>query len=145
MLPLLKQAALGETRVPAVADKLADDLGITAEESRSASPKWATENSSQSHSLVQALYGEGGLIDLPQRGRFVASQKGRDLLARNPDKINLDMLLEYPSFREWYRGSNVGDAGGLHTEELASTGLRGGVEKQRAPSYLTTYQAVYGR
>jgi hypothetical protein len=34
-----------------------------------------------------------------------------------------DMLLEYPSFREWYRGSNVGDAGGLQTGgELASTG-----------------------
>ena len=32
MLPLLKQAARGETRVPEVADKLADDLGITAEE-----------------------------------------------------------------------------------------------------------------
>ena len=37
---------------------------------------------------------KAGLIDLPQRGRFVASQKGRDLLARNPEKINLEMLLE---------------------------------------------------
>jgi restriction system protein len=32
MLPLLKQAARGETRVPEVADKLADDLEEPAEE-----------------------------------------------------------------------------------------------------------------
>ena len=34
MLPLLKQAAHAETRVPEVAEKLADELGITAEEQR---------------------------------------------------------------------------------------------------------------
>jgi restriction system protein len=50
-----------------------------------------------------------GLIDQPRRGRFIASQEGRALLARHPDKINVELLLEYPSFREWYRPENVSD------------------------------------
>src|SRR4051794_39566681 len=32
MLPLLKQAAHGETRVPEVAERLADELGLTVDE-----------------------------------------------------------------------------------------------------------------
>lgn len=51
-----------------------------------------------------------GLIDQPRRGRFVASQEGRVLLARNPERINVDLLLEYPAFREWYRPDNLSDA-----------------------------------
>jgi restriction system protein len=53
--------------------------------------------------------GKAGLIDQPRRGRFVASQEGRALLAQNPDKINLDTLLEYPAFRDWYRREQVND------------------------------------
>jgi restriction system protein len=55
------------------------------------------------------------------------------------------MLLEYPSFREWYRGSNVGDAGALQTsEELASTGLHSNKtpEEQIETAHLALQSAL---
>jgi len=122
MLPLLKQAARGETRVPEVADKLADDLGMTAEARNQLLPSGRQKILHNRIHWAKLYMAKAGLIDLPQRGRFVASQKGRELLARNPNKINLNVLLEYPSFREWYRGSNVSDTGVVQAgEELAST------------------------
>jgi restriction system protein len=51
---------------------------------------------------------KAGLIDSPRRGRFVASDAGRTLLAQNPTRIDVDLLLEYPAFKEFYRGENPG-------------------------------------
>jgi len=85
MLPLLKQAAHGETRVPEVAEKLADDLGITAEGRDQLLPSGRQKILHNRIHWSKLYMAKAGLIDLPQRGRFVASQKGRDLLARNPD------------------------------------------------------------
>jgi restriction system protein len=62
MLPLLKQAALGETRVPEVANKIADEFGLTTEERDQLLP------SGRKFSYKSELYmAEAGLIDLPPR------------------------------------------------------------------------------
>ena len=49
---------------------------------------------------------KAGLIDQPRRGRFIASDKGRALLAHNPSTIDVDTLLEYPAFHDFYRGGH---------------------------------------
>jgi restriction system protein len=48
----------------------------------------------------------------PQKNRFVASDEGRTLLDQNPIKIDNQLLLKYPSFREFYGadGSSGDDA-----------------------------------
>jgi restriction system protein len=61
-----------------------------------------------------------GLID-PVGGQFVASQEGKALLARNPEKLNLDTLLEYPAFREWYRKDNVSDEAAREVDQEAAS------------------------
>jgi restriction system protein len=43
-----------------------------------------------------------GLISSPARGRFVATEEARKLLATNPDQINVVLLMKWPSFREFY-------------------------------------------
>jgi restriction system protein len=55
---------------------------------------------------------KAGLIKSPSRGRFVATDDGHQILARNPDKINVPLLMTLPSFREWYRneGETTPDA-----------------------------------
>jgi restriction system protein len=46
---------------------------------------------------------KAGLISSPKRGRFVATDEGRKLLATNPDQINVALLMKQPSFREFYK------------------------------------------
>lgn len=46
---------------------------------------------------------KAGLIASPARGRFVATEKGRALLAASPHKIDVALLMREPQFREFYR------------------------------------------
>jgi restriction system protein len=47
---------------------------------------------------------KAGLIVSPRRGWFIASDSGRALLARNLTRIDVKLLSEYPSFRDFYQG-----------------------------------------
>ena len=109
MLPLLKLAACGETRVPDVASKLADEFGLTEEERNQLLPSGRQQVLNNRIHWAKFYMVKAGLIDQPQRGRFVASELGRKLLAQNPVTINVETLLEFPAFREFYRGSDGGD------------------------------------
>jgi restriction system protein len=51
---------------------------------------------------------KAGLVSFPSRGVFVATDAGRELLASNPSQINIDLLRQYPSFEEFYKGNHVG-------------------------------------
>jgi restriction system protein len=109
MLPLLKRAAEGETRVPDVSEKLARDLGLTAAEQEQLLPSGRQTVLHNRIHWAKFYMTKAGLIDVPRRGRFVASEAGRALLAHHPEKISVEMLLESPSFREFYRGSAEGE------------------------------------
>jgi restriction system protein len=107
MLPLLKHAACGETHVPDVASKLADEFGLTEEERNQLLPTKRQQVLNNRIHWAKFYMVKAGLIDQPQRGCFVASERGRELLAQNPPTISVETLLEYPTFREFYRGSNA--------------------------------------
>ncbi len=49
---------------------------------------------------------KAGLVFFPSRGTFVATEAGRSLLSQNPIRIDLDLLKQYPSFDEFYRGAH---------------------------------------
>jgi restriction system protein len=106
MLPLLKHAALGETRVPEVSDKLADEFELTPEERDQLLQSGRQKLLNNRIHWAKFYMAKAGLIDHPRRGRFVASDQGRLLLARNPSRINVETLLQYPAFRDFYRGAN---------------------------------------
>lgn len=104
MLPLLRIAAEGETRVPDVEDRLAGLFDLTKDERDRMLPSGRQKVLHNRIHWAKFYMTKAGLIDLPRRGRFVASAEGRKLLATNPAKIDKDMLLAYPAFREFYRG-----------------------------------------
>lgn len=109
MLPLLKHAAGGETRVPEVEDKIADEFGLTPEERDQLLPSGRQKVLHNRIHWAKSYMSKAGLIDQPRRGRFIASEEGRALLAQKPQKIDVEMLLEYPAFRAFYRGGSAGD------------------------------------
>ncbi|MEQ8600578.1 MAG: restriction endonuclease [Devosia sp.] len=103
MLPVLRFAAEGETRVADVADRIANDLGLTAEEREQMLPSGRQRLLHNRIHWAKFYMSKAGLIASPARGRFVATEKGRALLAATPDKIDVALLMREPQFREFYR------------------------------------------
>lgn len=104
MLPVLHLSADGETRVPDVECKLADMFELTAAERDQVLPSGRQKVLHNRIHWAKFYLHRAGLIDAPRRGRFIISEEGRKLLAHNPQRIDNELLLQYPAFREFYRG-----------------------------------------
>ncbi len=103
MLPVLKLAALGETRVPDVESQIADEFGLTEDERERLLPSGRQKVLHNRIHWSKFYLGKAGLIETPRRGRFVATDAGRKLLKRNFDRLDVDTLVkECPQFREFY-------------------------------------------
>jgi restriction system protein len=111
MLPVLRIAALGETRVPEVAERLANEFDIAPEERNQLLPSGRQRLLHNRIHWAKFYMSKAGLIASPRRGRFVASELGRSLLASNPERIDVERLLEFPSFKEFYRPDQTNEAG----------------------------------
>jgi restriction system protein len=105
MLSVLRHAAQGETRVPEIADKIADEFGLTKEERDQRFSSGQTVLHNRVH-WAKFYMSKAGLITSPRRGRFIASDEGRKVLAPNPQRIDVALLLEYPAFKDFYRTSS---------------------------------------
>lgn len=108
MSPVLRLAADGETRVPDAAEKLADQLGLSVAERKEMLPSGRQRIFHNRIHWAKFYMTKAGLIESPARGRFVASEAGRALLATNPASINVDTLKTYPAFAEFYASSTPG-------------------------------------
>ncbi len=102
MLPVLKIAAAGETRVPAVAEKVADLLGLTEDEREELLPSGKQRLLHNRVHWAKFYMTKAGLMESPKRGVFIASTAGKELLATGPGRIDVEMLKRIPAFSEYY-------------------------------------------
>jgi restriction system protein len=99
MLPILEIAADGETRMPEVADRIGRQLGLTEAELEEMLPSGRQRLFYNRLAWAKFYMSKAGLIASPKRGRFTATEAGRDLVARKPKGVTLELLRSYPSFR----------------------------------------------
>jgi len=109
MLPLLKRAALGETRILDAEKLLADEFGLTQEERGQLLPSGKQRVLHNRAHWAKFYLMKAELVSFPKRGAFVATDVGRQLLAKAPNQIDLELLKEYPSFKEFYNGDHPDD------------------------------------
>ncbi len=107
MLPLLKRAAVSETRVLEAEKQLGEEYGLSPEERAQLLPSGRQRVLHNRAHWARFYLMKAGLVSFPQRGSFVATDAGRELLARNPPRIDLELLKQYPSFEEFYRGDHA--------------------------------------
>jgi restriction system protein len=50
-----------------------------------------------------------GLIEYPKRGIFKITNKGKDILIQNPDKIDIRFLKQFPEFCDFLKGNKKDD------------------------------------
>ena len=114
-LPVLRLAAEGESRVADVAGRIADDLALTPEEREQMLPSGRQRVLHNRIHWAKFYMSKAGLIASPARGRFIATEKGRALLATRPEKVDVSLLMHEPAFREFYRneGSTAGTDSGV--------------------------------
>jgi restriction system protein len=107
MLPVLKLAAEGNTRVPVASEAIADQFGLTEHEREELLPSGKQVLLHNRVHWAKFYMTKAGLIDSPTRGVFVASDAGKALLATQPDRIDVSLLKTYPKFLEFYDKSNI--------------------------------------
>jgi restriction system protein len=90
-----------------VAERVADAFGLSAEERDELLPSGRQRVLHNRIHWAKSYMGKAGLIATPARGRFVATEKGKALLATGPEKIDVTLLLREPEFRAFYTGEGA--------------------------------------
>lgn len=103
MLPVLTVAAAGEIRVGDAADRIADQLGLSLEDREALLPSGRQKLLRNRIHWAKTYLAKAGLVDMPRRGWFVATEEGRRLLATRPARIDNGTLTSYPAFRGFFK------------------------------------------
>jgi len=120
MLPVLQLASEGEQRVADVVDLLADRVGLTEEERQQLLPSGRQRVVHNRIHWAKFYLTKAGFLALPGRGQFSITLAGKELLAENPSRIDVSLLMKQPRFREFYR--NEGNAAAGMAEVAAQVG-----------------------
>lgn len=108
MLPLLRLAHAGKAKSIAEAQvQLADEFGLNDAER-------ALRLSSGKQTVISNRTGwasfylmKAGLLEKPKHGVFFITGAGKEALDKRPSAINLEFLMQYQQFRDFYQKANV--------------------------------------
>lgn len=99
MLPVLQLSANGEVHKFAQAiEELASKFRLTDEERNELLPSGTQAVFNNRVGWARSYLKQAGLLDTPRRGYFTISQRGRELLATNPNRIDISVLEQFPEF-----------------------------------------------
>ncbi len=143
MLPVLRLAAVGETRVADVAERIADELGMTVEERDLLLPSGRQRVLHNRIHWAKFYMSKAGLITSPARGRFVATDRGKVLLATAPERIDVALLMHEPKFREFYKDDGAAaDENCIPAEPVQDTSVRTTPEEQIDAAHASMQAAL---
>ncbi len=101
MLPVLMSAANGEVRVGAAVEKLAEELALSEECRTELLPSGRkTLFYNRVHWAKTYLF-KAGLVELTGRGYFKITDRGCQVLAANPDRIDNEYLSQFSEFLDY--------------------------------------------
>ena len=102
MLPVLKLASDGkEHKFSQAVEELANDFFLTTEERNELLPSGSQAVFNNRVGWARSYLKQAGLLASPKRGFFTITQKGSELLATNPKKVDTFILEQYPEFIEF--------------------------------------------
>jgi len=102
MLPLLKILGDGEVHtLSECIDRLAAGFNLTAEDRKEMLPSGAQPKLNNRVSWARTYMAKAGLVEKVGRGQFRITERGKDLLQKNPDRIDKRVLETYPEFIEF--------------------------------------------
>lgn len=116
MLPLLKKVADGqEHKYRDLIEKLAIEFKVTDEERKELLASGNQAIFDNRVGWAKTYLKKAGLLDSPKRATFVITDTGKQILSKNPERIDAKFLRQFPSFLEFQNTSRGND---LETEEI---------------------------
>ncbi len=113
MLPLLQFAARQGTEISTseAVEALAKELGLTEDDLREMLPSGVQPTFINRVGWASTYLKKAGLLEATRRGFYQITDRGRDLLKKQPKTINVKLLRQYPEFLEFERlkGTRSGD------------------------------------
>lgn len=103
MLPILKLGATGEIQRRDAVQMLSEQFELTEDEQAAVLPSGVDTYISNRVAWATTFLVKAGLLERPKRGVFTITMRGRDVLATNPEKINIKLLMQFEEFREFRR------------------------------------------
>ena len=101
MLPVLKSAEKKAVHTQDVIKILAEQFSLTDEERNELLPSGKQRTFDNRVHWAKTYLKQAGLLSYPERGFFVATEEGRKVLKRSPDRIDNNFLRQYESFQEF--------------------------------------------
>jgi restriction system protein len=113
MLPLLQLAARKGTEISTseAVDALAAELGLSEGDLKDMLPSGIQSTFVDRVGWASTYMKKAGLLEATRRGFYQITDRGRDLLKKQPKNINVKLLRQYPEFLEFQRlkGTISGD------------------------------------
>lgn len=109
MLPVLRASADGEVRIGDLVEKLAGEFALTEEERAHLLPSGRQTTFANRVHWSKSYLGKAGLIAMSGRGRFTITERGREVLASPPTRIDIKFLQRFPEFAA-FRNDSGGEA-----------------------------------
>lgn len=102
MLPVLKLAADGaEHKFSHAVELLAEEFSLSTEERNELLPSGSQAVFNNRVGWARSYLKQAGLLSSPKRGFFTITPKGGALLAKNPERVDISILEQYPEFLEF--------------------------------------------
>jgi len=113
MLPLLQFAAQKgtETSTSEAVEALAKELGLSEDDLKEMLPSGIQLTFVNRVAWASTYMKKAGLLEATRRGFYKITDRGRDLLKKQPKTINVKLLKQYPEFIEFQqlKGTRSGD------------------------------------
>lgn len=122
MLPLLRRIGDGKLRLfKDVVAELADEFALTADERAHLLPSGGTLTFASRAGWAKTYMKKAGLLVQPRRGHVEITGAGKEVLASNPPRIDVEYLARFPSFLE-FRLSGKDKADSIDSAQDKSAG-----------------------
>lgn len=101
MLPVLRAAADGEVRINDIVERLADEFSLSPDERAHLLPSGKQTTFANRVHWAKSYLGKAGLVELTRRAHFRITDRGREVLAAPPERIDIKFLNRFPDFQRY--------------------------------------------
>lgn len=103
-----------------IRDGVAAALGVTDEERQQMIPSGKQELFTNRVAWALTHMSQAGLLARPQRGRYLLTERGKQVLRDHPDRVDISVLAQFPEYQEFR--SRKGEKNLVGTETNAAAG-----------------------
>src|SRR6516165_8444987 len=107
MLPLLRYVSGGERPVQGAINALADQLNLSPDERRALLPSGRTPVFNSRVHWAGTYLAQAGLLSRPRRGVLQITERGKSVLAENPQAIDNKLLSRFAEFNDFRERSQA--------------------------------------